>query len=292
MPLVSIGLPVYNGENFLEESISSILNQTFKNFELIISDNASTDQTHSICQDFVNEDNRVFYYRNEDNLGAAYNFNKTFILSKGKYFKWSTYDDVLSPSNIEKCVDVLESQDNIVLCYPKSILIDEHGTFIEHYNDNLNLYHEKVTLRFRHFCKSINLANPVFGLIRSDALKNTNLINSFLAADYVLLVELLLMGNFYEIDEHLFYRRDHDLNTRKLTLIDQVLWYDPNKFKIENPGRRLYLEMLKSIHKSELYSTTKFMCYIESLNWIYRKFRAKGGIYKKFLKTKFILKSQ
>ena len=93
-PRVSIGLPVYNGQEFLEETLHSILNQTFNDFELIICDNASTDRTAEICRSFAKRDRRIRYYRNEINLGAAKNFNGVFFLARGEYLKWSDNDDL------------------------------------------------------------------------------------------------------------------------------------------------------------------------------------------------------
>ncbi len=78
MPAVSIGLPVYNGDNFLAEAIDSILRQTMEDFELIISDNASTDRTEEICREYAAGDSRIRYYRNESNLGAMANYNLVF----------------------------------------------------------------------------------------------------------------------------------------------------------------------------------------------------------------------
>ena len=95
-PRVSIGMPVYNGEKYLEEAIQSILAQTYSDFELVISDNASTDKTQEICLEYAARDSRVRYHRNEKNLGAAPNYNRTFELSTGQYFKWADYDDLLA----------------------------------------------------------------------------------------------------------------------------------------------------------------------------------------------------
>ena len=97
-PRVSIGLPVYNGENFLEFALDSILGQTFQDFELIISDNASTDATESICRRYAAKDSRIRYYRNPNNQGAAQNYNRVFALARGEYFKWAAHDDVCKPN--------------------------------------------------------------------------------------------------------------------------------------------------------------------------------------------------
>ena len=96
-PRVSIGLPVYNGDNYLAETLDSILAQTFTDFELIISDNGSTDRTEAICRRYAAQDHRVRYVRNPSNLGAARNYKRAFELARGEYFKWNGHDDPLAP---------------------------------------------------------------------------------------------------------------------------------------------------------------------------------------------------
>ena len=104
-PKVSIGMPVYNAESFLKEAIDSILSQTFSDFQVIISDNASTDSTAAICQKYVDQDSRVKYFRNNVNLGVSRNYRAAFErTSETPYFKWAAYDDVLDPQYLEKCV--------------------------------------------------------------------------------------------------------------------------------------------------------------------------------------------
>ncbi|WP_081588053.1 glycosyltransferase family 2 protein [Gloeocapsa sp. PCC 7428] len=93
-PRISIGMPVYNGEPYLKDAINSILNQTFEDFELIISDNGSTDRTEEICRTIASQDQRVRYYRNEQNLGAGWNFNRVVDLATGEYFRWACHDDI------------------------------------------------------------------------------------------------------------------------------------------------------------------------------------------------------
>jgi glycosyltransferase involved in cell wall biosynthesis len=93
MPKVSIGVPVFNGENYLAQALESILAQDFADFEVIISDNCSTDKTPEICTSFAKRDSRVKYFRNDSNIGASPNYNRTFELSRGEYFKWCAHDD-------------------------------------------------------------------------------------------------------------------------------------------------------------------------------------------------------
>src|SRR6516165_10634650 len=116
-PLVSVGLFVYNGERFLEETLQSILNQTFTDFELIISDNASTDRTGEIAQAYAKRDGRIRYHRNEKNMGAGWNARRVYELATGKYFRWATVDDLLAPELLRRCVEILESDPGGVLAH-------------------------------------------------------------------------------------------------------------------------------------------------------------------------------
>src|SRR6185369_4346332 len=107
-PSVSIGLPVYNGVNYLRQALDSLLAQTFGDWELILSDNGSTDATESICREFAARDGRIRYLREPVNRGATWNFNRVFELSRAPLFRWAAHDDVCSPELLERCVAALE----------------------------------------------------------------------------------------------------------------------------------------------------------------------------------------
>lgn len=129
-PCVSIGLPVYNGENHLKEAIESLLAQSFQDFELIISDNASTDKTSEICQVYAQQDSRIRYVRNPQNLRASRNFNQCFEIAWGKYFQWVAHDDILHPDFLAKTVPVMDQDPSVVLCFSNAKVIDPHGTVL------------------------------------------------------------------------------------------------------------------------------------------------------------------
>ena len=114
-PLVSIGVPVFNGENYVEQALGSVLAQTMGDFEIVVSDNASTDRTSMICQDLAATDRRIRYYRNERNLGAGANYNLAFHQSRGTYFKWMGDDDRLTPTYVSRCVEVLDDDPTLIL---------------------------------------------------------------------------------------------------------------------------------------------------------------------------------
>jgi len=137
-PRISIGIPVYNGEKFIRKCIESVLQQTYKNFELIISDNASTDSTPDICKEFLEKDNRITFVRQNENMGPNWNFNFPLEKANGEYFVWVVVDTIISPEFIEKNISVLESQDKAVGCISK-IKIDES------YNDKFE--NEKKLLK-------------------------------------------------------------------------------------------------------------------------------------------------
>ncbi len=109
-PRVSIGMPVYNGGLFIREALDSLLAQTFTDFELIISDNASTDGTESICREYADKDARIRYVRQAQNLGAAANFKFVLDESVGEYFMWAAADDVWLPTFVRVCVGLLEKK--------------------------------------------------------------------------------------------------------------------------------------------------------------------------------------
>jgi len=209
-PRVSIGLGVYNGEKFLVETLDSILNQTFDDFELVISDNASSDSTEGICRSYAARDPRIRYTRNAANIGLTNNFNRVLDLATGQYFRWASADDLFALRSLEACVKVLDEHPEVVLCYPRTVLIDGDGKFIRNYDDNMNLRSPVVTTRFQHVIENLRLVNIQYGLIRSDVLRRTSLFGAYVGSDMTLIAEIALYGQFWEIPEVLFSRRMHD----------------------------------------------------------------------------------
>lgn len=213
-PRVSIGLPVFNGENYLAEAISSILAQSFHDFELIISDNASTDRTEEICRGFAAQDPRVRYERQPENLGAAPNYNILVELARGEFFKWAAHDDNLRPDCLARCVEALDAQADAILAYPRTVVIGDAGEEVSEFKEGLMLMQDTPDRRMeaylkRNFLRRKGLCNPIFGVIRTHLLRRTRMIQSFLESDNVLLSHFSLLGKFVEVDEILFERRVH-----------------------------------------------------------------------------------
>jgi glycosyltransferase involved in cell wall biosynthesis len=208
-PRLSIGLPVYNGEGFLAQAIDSLLGQTFTDFHLLIADNASTDRTESICRSYAERDPRIRYHRAARNRGLAWNFNRLVGLAEGDYFKWATHDDLCAPELVARCIEVLDRDRGVVLCYTKSQIIDGQGNVVSPYDNRIDGTHQSAFDRFRDVLTNLFWCHMQFGVIRLDVLRRTGLHGAYPTSDRVLLGELALHGRFYEVDAPLFSRRDH-----------------------------------------------------------------------------------
>jgi glycosyltransferase involved in cell wall biosynthesis len=206
-PRVSIGLPVYNGEAFLAEAIESLLAQTYRDIEVIICDNASTDQTGPIARAYAARDARVRYVRNERNVGLARNYQRALALARGEFFRWAAADDVSAPAAIERCVEALARDPSIVLAYPKTRLIDEHGKPQSDYEDGLHLMSPQPIDRFRIALEQNTLCNVIFGLMPVNVARRVRPLGVYVGSDFVFLAELSLYGGFWEVPESLLYRR-------------------------------------------------------------------------------------
>lgn len=207
--LITVGLPVYNSERYLKQSLDSLLAQTYPYFVLVISDNASTDGTAQICLQYAAADSRIQYFRNEANIGNPRNFNRVAKLAKTRYLKWSTADDYWDPRFLESALEAMERDPTIVLCYPQAVIVDADGQNPQNYDDVLHLVQEDPTDRFVALLNGIGLAHQHLGLIRMSDLNRTHLLGAYVASDVNLLAELTLYGKFFELPQRLFFRRFH-----------------------------------------------------------------------------------
>ncbi len=229
-PRLSIGLPVYNGERYLRFALDSILNQTYTDFELLINDNASTDNTKVICQEYASRDPRVRYFRNVENVGAAANFNMVFERARGEYFKWAAADDVISPEFLEACMNAFERDPSVVLAYTKVDRIDSSGEIDGTYDYPMRVDSPSAATRFHDLILVNHFCVAVFGIVRREVLAKTALIGKYVGSDRVLLAELGLRGKMCEIPEYLFHRRDHPQTSgRAFDIYKRLAWFDPSK---------------------------------------------------------------
>jgi len=239
-PLVSVGMPVYNGEQYIKQALDSLLAQDYDNFELIISDNDSEDKTQQICLEYIAKDKRIKYYRQQDNLGAITNFNWVFEKSAGKYFMWAAHDDIWAPTYISKCVDMLEKETNAVLCCTYIKLIDRDGYELAAVDNNFEALSLDSRRRLQSLMRASGWCTTIYGLIRREALLKTRLCQKIWGTDWCLLFELCLLGTFVRVHEPLFYYRVFGSNVSLPKAIRNI--YNSDKVKIPSyPFRCAYL---------------------------------------------------
>jgi glycosyltransferase involved in cell wall biosynthesis len=276
-PLVSIGMPVYNGERFLRQALESILVQDYGNFELIISDNASTDTTGKICQSYADRDARIRYVRNETNLGASPNHKRVFEMARGEYFKWAAHDDECLPTLLSRCMSVFgEAPQSVVLVYPQSTVIDEEGRVMEEYRVSIEAKASRPHRRLARVLRYVMLGTPLYGVMCSGALKQTRLIDAFFSSDYVLFAELAMLGEIWELPEPLLRKRFHPARSIVVhkTAQDYEAWLDtrrPRRPKVLSRCHKLAFEYLRSAWHLPLSPSERMMCSATGLYYHYRR---------------------
>jgi glycosyltransferase involved in cell wall biosynthesis len=268
--MVSIGLPVYNGAAYLRLLLDSVLAQTFAEFELVISDNASTDGTEVICREYAAADARIRYHRQPRNRGVTWNFRQVAVLSSGQYFLWTSHDDVLAPNYVERCVEVLEHDPSVVLCYSNSIYMDGAGNRFEP-KQQLEFDQASPHQRFRRLILLSHNCTPLYGLIRLDVLKRITIQGDFADGDRCMLVELGLHGNYHRIKEPLFFHREH---------AGRFTHQYPNRqerTRLANPDRsirfvfpffRVLREYALAVYRAPIGWAERLRCYLYLLNWV------------------------
>lgn len=206
-PRVSIGMPAFDSERFLPAAIESVLNQSFTDLELIISDNASTDRSLAVCLEYAARDPRVKVLQNPVNLGANPNYRRVAKAARGEFFKWASANDLIAPDFLEHCVAALDRQPQVVLAYGRTILFDGEPDAGIEYDDGMNLQDDDGFERYRLCVEGLRLNNIINGVIRRDVLMRTPLMPDYHSSDNVVLGYLALAGKFALVPETRFYRR-------------------------------------------------------------------------------------
>lgn len=282
IPKVSIGLPVYNGEKYLEQALQSILAQTFTDFELILSDNASTDRTAEICERYAAQDSRIRYNRNDKNIGGANNENLTFTLSRAPYFRLSADDDYLEPEWLARAVEILDANPDVVLAYSRAYRVDAEGKNIGVLNRLLGTS-DKPHERFRNLYTWEHNCEPTYGLIRREVMRKTDLQMNYTDSDRTFLCELALNGKFYQIPEFLFSKRYHAGMSTQIfpDYRERMVWFDPDfktKGKVAMPHWQQFFHFLRIIRRAPISLLEKIRCYLHMVYWIflYQRWRMLG----------------
>jgi len=223
-PLVTIGLPVYNGGKLLVPCLDSLVAQTYGNFEIVISDNASTDDTKAICEQYAARDSRIRFFTIDKNRGAAWNHRRVLELASGEYFKWCGADDAAAPRFVAECVSALKARPDAVLAFPLTVVIDEDGQAVRKTTDRLPVSSPDPRIRFKALLSNWEITHsPFYGVMRRSALERIRPFGDFLAGDRSFLAELALAGPFLQVEEFLMYRRHYSKHWKRTTEIEQEM---------------------------------------------------------------------
>ncbi len=269
-PRVSVGLPVYNGERYVRQAIESILSQSFPDLELIISDNASSDATEGICKEYAARDPRVRYYRSDRNRGAAWNHNRVVDLARGEYFKWQCHDDYCDGTFLEKCLAILQSNRNVVLCYPRFVRVDEQGRWLGIKSSRVSGGAEAVE-RFRSLIYRRDSCEEIYGVTPTAVVRKTALIGPYSNSDDTFLAELILHGQFRQISEPLFFYRIHPAQSTSSyrSRTARMAWFNPSARRFSLPFLRLFLGYLSVVSRSPVPLRVKVRCYGSLARWFW-----------------------
>ncbi len=209
--LVSIGMPTFNGISHIRKAIDSLLSQTYRNFEFIISDNASNDGTSEVCQEYARKDGRIKYIKQKKNISGADNFNFLLQQAKGEYFMWASDDDVWGSRFIEECVEKFNADKEIIMVFSNFANIDENGNIIKNYIPQKFFAFEKDIYRrlkkYLLFYVSEGKANLIHGLWVRKELVQVPIFGFSWGTDINFIFRSLIRGRFGLADKMLFFKR-------------------------------------------------------------------------------------
>jgi glycosyltransferase involved in cell wall biosynthesis len=277
-PLVSVGLPVFNGADFLELAIRSVLSQSQGDLELIVSDNASTDRTPEICRDYAASDKRIVYRRNNENLGAAPNYDLAFAAARGRYFKWQAHDDELTPTYLERTVALLEQRPDAVLCNSVVEYIDAEGKRLGTYDSGLDAAdRDRPSERLAAMTLRSHSCVDFFGVQRRQAMIGSLLHARFHGADRAFLAQMALRGRLVQLKEPLARMREHPnrYTRRTSTARERLRWHDASSRKSINlPTFHLYGQYWRIVRTANLSPAERRRCYAVLGRWWFGNWNA------------------
>lgn len=243
---------------------------------MIISDNASTDATEEISRSFVANDSRFRYYRNDVNRGIAFNWNRTFELASGRYFKWAAHDDICGSRYLEVCVEIMNQDPSVVLCYPRGVPIDENGQPSGKQIVDVDVSSPVPVERFAALMSNPFWATPLFGVIRREALASTNLLGDYIANDHVLLTEIAMRGRFKEAVELAFFHRHYPAREiHQRSAIDRAKYMYAAGADLSWPRLRLIGGYLAAIQQADLTALERARCRAIVIKWLLTRTRAR-----------------
>lgn len=270
VPRLSIGLPVYNGERLLPEAIEALLGQSYKDFELIISDNASTDRTAEICHSYEEQDSRVRYIRQSRNIGMIPNHNFLVGVARGEFFKWASHDDLYARDFLQRCMDALDKHPEAALAHAWCVLMSEVGEPLQFFRYPEATAASRAPDRFRSMLVD-GKGDWMYAVFRTNILRQTPLLGTYHGGERTLITESALHGTLYQVPDWLYFRRDHP-NRHLSTRGWSAIWEPRRASRLRNPAIRLYAEYLwgyvSMVRRTPLSRAEKRECYGHLARWL------------------------
>jgi glycosyltransferase involved in cell wall biosynthesis len=272
-PRLSIGLPVYNGGRYLAKALDSLLGQSYEDFELIIADNASTDDTSELCRDYESRDQRIRYFRQARNIGSSPNHNFVVEVARGSLFKWASYDDLYGRELLERCVEALDEHPEVVLAHSWTANIDESDTVFAAPVYPLATDGATGPERFRSILFGSG-GDDIYAVMRTSTLRRVLPQDSYHHAEHPIVAALSLHGPFHLVPDWLYFRRDHPQQAERAcsTMRSRCANMDPRRAnRLRHPVARLYAEYLwgyvTAIRGAPLTSAERQKCYRILMQW-------------------------
>jgi glycosyltransferase involved in cell wall biosynthesis len=272
-PALTIGLPVYNGEQYLAQALDALLAQTYTDFELVISDNASDDATEDICRAYAERDERIRYVRQPVNIGADPNHHFLVEQARGRYFKWAADDDLYEPELLRRCVEALEAHPETVLAHAADAAIDERGEVLGPLPYELDTANPSPSARLRSLLY-VSGGNDDYGVMRTDVVRRIAPYGvGAYGSDRVFVASMLLQGPFRHVPQILYYRREHPERASRASKRERAVIYDPRRAsRLRYPTIRLHLEYVwayvHAIWRAPLTTAEKVRCWREVAAWL------------------------
>lgn len=280
-PPLTVGLPVYNGARYLAQSIDSLLAQSYTDFDLVISDNASSDDTAEICREYERKDARVRYVRQPTNIGAAPNHAFLAAQAGSKFFKWAAADDLYAADLLSRCVQLLEEHPEAVLAHSWTAAVDEQDDVTQAYEYPLSTHSPSAPERFRSMLFGVGddvgiiRADDQYGVIRTRILRSIPPQGSYYHSDRTITTELCLHGPFYQVPQWLYFRRDHR-GRPQYTHASTRAWctnLDPRRAdRLRHPAARLYgafvYGYVSAIRRAPISTAERRSCYSLLARWV------------------------
>ena len=207
-PKVSIGVPVYNGEEYIATALRSLLAQTFDDIEICISDNASTDRTEQICREIMAEDPRVRYARASRNRGLVWNHRRVLAMARGEYFMFAPHDDWFAPEYVERAVEALDADPDVTYAHAVTVLVDQDGNEVGIEPTRQRMQDASPSLRFWDLL-TVQGGINWYGLTRRRMMERIGKYEALPRSERIVLAELSLWGPFALLPAGLYFRRIH-----------------------------------------------------------------------------------